>query len=50
MARFNDVRASGYNLVGSEPIWLKFGALRVYCLELAVADFGAIHAEARAGE
>jgi len=27
MARFNDVHASGYNSAGSEPIWMKFGAL-----------------------
>jgi len=34
MARFNDVRACGYNSAGSERIWMKFGELRVYCLEL----------------
>jgi len=50
MARFNDVQASGYNSAGSERIWMKFGALRVYCLELALADFGRIRAEPRAGE
>jgi len=40
MARFNDVHASGYNSVGSERIWMKFGALRVYCQELALTDYG----------
>jgi len=40
VARFNDVHASGYNSAGSERIWMKFGALRVYCLELALTDFG----------
>jgi len=40
MARFNDVRAFGYNRAGSERIWMKIGAVRVYCLELALVDFG----------
>jgi len=40
VARFNDVHASGYNSAGSERIWMKFGVLRVYCLELALTDFG----------
>ena len=40
MARLNDVRASGYNSSGSIRIWMKFGALRVYCLGLALTDFG----------
>jgi len=40
VARFNDVHAFGYNSAGSEWIWVKFGALRVYCLEVALADFG----------
>jgi len=40
MARFNDVHASGYNSAGSKRIWMKFGALGVYCLELALTDFG----------
>jgi len=40
VARFNDVHASGYNSAGSERIWMKFGELRVYCLELALTDFG----------
>jgi len=35
MARLNDVHESSYNSAGSERIWMKFGALRVYCLELA---------------
>jgi len=29
-----------YNSTGSKRIWMKFGALRVYCLELALTDFG----------
>ena len=37
---FNDVHAFGYNSAGSERIWMKFGELRVYCLELALTDFG----------
>jgi len=40
VARFNDVHAFNYNSTGSERIWMKFGELRVYCLELALADFG----------
>jgi len=41
VARFNDVHAFGYNFAGlSERIWMKFGELRVYCLELALTDFG----------
>jgi len=40
MAHFNNVHASGYNSAGSKRIWMKFGALRVYCLELGLADFG----------
>jgi len=39
-ARFNDVHAFGYNSAGSERIWMKFGELRVYSLELALTDFG----------
>jgi len=48
VARFNDVHAFGYNSAGSERIWMKFGELRVYCLELALTE-GAIRAEASAG-
>ena len=40
MVHFNDVHVSGYNSAGSERIWMKFGALRVYCLQLALTDFG----------
>ena len=40
VARFNDVYAFGYNSTGSERIWMKFSELRVYCLELALTDFG----------
>jgi len=40
MARFNDVHASGYNSAENEQIWMTFGALRGYCVELAVTDFG----------
>jgi len=40
VARFNDVHASGYNSAGSVRIRMKFGALRVYCPELAMTNFG----------
>jgi len=50
MARFNDVHASGYNSAESERIWTKFGALRVYFLELAPTYFGRDLRIARAGE
>jgi len=40
MAHLNGVHVFGYNSTGSEPIWIKFGALWVHCLPLAVADFG----------
>jgi len=40
LARLNGVHAFGYNSDGSEPIWIKFGAIRVHCLGLALADFG----------
>jgi len=40
VARFNDVYASGYNSARSERIWMKFGVPWVYCLELALTDFG----------
>jgi len=40
VARFSDVHAFGYNSAGSERIWMKFEELRVYCLELALTDFG----------
>jgi len=40
VTRFNDVHAFGYNSAGSERIWMKFGEPRVYCLELALTDFG----------
>ena len=40
VACFNDVHASGYNSAGSKRIWMKFGALREYCLELSLTDFG----------
>jgi len=36
VARLNGVHAFGYNSTGSEPIWMKFGVLRVHCL----ADVG----------
>ena len=39
-ALFNDVHAFGYNSTGSERILMKFSELRVYCLELAMIDFG----------
>ena len=40
VARLNDVHAFGYNSAGSERIWMKFGVLRVYCLELSLTHFG----------
>jgi len=40
VAHFNDVHASGYNSAGSVRIRMKFGVLRVYCLELALTDIG----------
>jgi len=40
LAPFNDVHAFGYNSTEGERIWMKFSELRVYCLELALADFG----------
>jgi len=40
MARLNDVHTSGYNSTKSERIWMKFRVHRVYCLQLALADFG----------
>jgi len=40
VARLNDVHAFDYNSARSERIWMKFGALWVYCLELAQTDFG----------
>ena len=40
ISRLNGVHAFGYNSAGSEPIWIKFGALLVHCLPLALTDFG----------
>jgi len=40
VARLNGVHAFGYNSAGSEPICMKFGALWVHCLPLALAYFG----------
>jgi len=40
IARLNGVHAFASNSAGNEPIWMKFGALWVHCLMLAVADFG----------
>jgi len=40
MVRFDGVHTFGYNSAGSEPIWMKFGAVCAHCLRLAVADFG----------
>ena len=49
MARFNDVHASCYNSAGSERTWMKFGTLRVYCLELALTDFGSDPRRSKSG-
>jgi len=40
MARFGGVYAFAYNSAESKPIWMKYGALSVYCRGLALADFG----------
>jgi len=40
VARLNDVHAFGYNSTGSERIWMKFGELRVYCLDMSLTNFG----------
>jgi len=40
VARLNDVHEFGYNSAGSERIWMKFGQLRVYGLELSITNFG----------
>ena len=40
VVRLNDVHAFGYNSAGSERIWMKFGELWVYCLELSLTNFG----------
>jgi len=40
VARLNDVHAFSYNSAGSERIWMKFGELWVYCLELSLTNFG----------
>jgi len=40
MVRFDDVHAFGYNSAGSEPIWIKCGALWVHYMLLALAHFG----------
>jgi len=39
VALLNDVHAFGYNSAGSERIWMKFGALGVYCLEMSLTNF-----------
>ena len=49
VTRLNDVHAFGYNSAGSERIWVKFGQLQVYGLELTWQILGAIRAEAAAG-
>jgi len=49
VTRFNGVHAFGDISAGSERIWMKFEALRVYCLELAWQILGAIRTKARAG-
>ena len=50
MARLSGVHAFGYNSAGSEPIYVKFGAVGTHCLPLARQILGAIRAEARARE
>ena len=48
--RLNDVHAFGYNSAGSERVWMKFGELRVYCLELSLTNFWARSAQKRQWE
>ena len=40
VARLNDVHTFGYNSAESERIWMEFGELRVYYLELSLTNFG----------
>jgi len=40
VARLNDVHAFSYNYAGSEHIWVKFGELRLYCLQLFLTNYG----------
>jgi len=40
VACLNDVHAFGYNSTGSERIWVKFGELGGYGLELSLTNFG----------
>jgi len=40
MARIGGVHAFDYNSAGSEPIWMKSGALWLHFRGLALADFG----------
>jgi len=47
VTRFNDVHAFGYNSAGSERMWMKFGELRVYCLELALTDLRSVQKRER---
>ena len=49
VTHLNDADAFGYNSAWSERIWMKFGELRAYCLELSLKILGAIRAEAAAG-
>ena len=39
MGPFGGVHTFGYNSSENEPIWMKPGALQVYCCGLALADF-----------
>jgi len=50
IARLNGVHAFVHNSAASELIWMKFGALWVYCLPLAWHILGAIRAAAIARE
>jgi len=40
VAHLNNVHAFGYSSAGSERIWMKFGELGVYGLELSLTNFG----------
>jgi len=49
VAPLNDVHEFDYNSAGSDRIWMKFVALRAYCLELVLTDFGRDPRKATAG-
>jgi len=50
MARFDGVYALGYNSAGSEPIWMKFGALLSALSGAGTSRFWTRSAKKRASE